>query len=217
MTTTETRSQDMTAGGRVGQVDMKLEVITIPVSDLDRAKEFYGGLGWRLDADCTHGSERAIQFTPPGSPCSIHFGTKSTPGSAQGVFLVVTDLQAARDDLMRRGVEVSEVFHYAAAPAPFGGQVSGFAPDHLSYGSYATFRDPDGNGWVLQEVTTRFPGRVAGDTTYPSAADLSRALQRAAAAHGEHEARTGGQRDENWPDWYAEYLVREQSGEELPR
>ena len=217
MTGTENRTQDLTARARVGQVDMKLEVITIPVSDLDRAKEFYGGLGWRLDADFKHGSERALQFTPPGSPCSIHFGTKSTPGSAQGVFLVVADLQAARDELVRRGVAVSEVFHYAAAPAPFGGQVSGFAPDHLSYGSYATFRDPDGNGWVLQEVTTRFPGRVAGDTTYASAGDLSKALQRAAAAHGEHEARTGGQRDENWPGWYAEYLVREQSGEELPR
>ena len=217
MTSTETRSEDLTAGARLGQVDMKLEVITIPVSDPDRAKEFYGGLGWRLDADFKDGTERAIQLTPPGSPCSIHLGTKGTPGSAQGMFLVVSDLQAARDELKQRGVEVTEVFHYAAGPGPFGGVVGGFAPDHMSYGSYATFRDPDGNGWVLQEVTTRFPGRVAGDTTYASASDLSKALQRAAAAHGEHEARTGGQRDENWPAWYAEYLVREQSGEELPR
>ena len=216
MSTTATRSQDATTDGRVGQVDMKLEVITLPVSDLDRAKEFYGGLGWRLDADFRHDGERAIQFTPPGSPCSVHFAVNGTPGSAQGLFLVVTDIQAARDELGRHGVQVSEIFHYAAAPAPFGGRVGGIAPDHISYGSYATFSDPDGNGWLLQEVTTRFPGRVAGDTAYASVADLSQALRRAEAAHGRHEARTG-QRDANWPDWYAEYMVREQSGEELPR
>jgi hypothetical protein len=131
------------------------------------------------------------------------------------LYLIVSDIQAARDDLVRCGAEVSEVFHYAAGPAPFGGQVSGIAPDHLSYGSYATFSDPDGNGWLLQEVTARFPGRVAGDTTCASAYDLSQALQRAEAAHSQHEARTG-QRDENWADWYAEYMVREQSGEALP-
>jgi catechol 2,3-dioxygenase-like lactoylglutathione lyase family enzyme len=214
MSTTGILSKDATAEARIGQVDLKLEVITIPVSDIDRAKEFYGGLGWRLDADFSNDGERAVQFTPPGSQCSIHFG-KNAPGSAHGLFLVVSDIQAARDDLLRRGVEVSEVFHYAAAPAPFGDQVSGLAPDHLSYGSYATFSDPDGNGWLLQEVTTRFPGRVAGDTTYVSAYDLSQALRRAEAAHGQHEKRTG-QRDENWADWYAEYMVREQSGEELP-
>jgi catechol 2,3-dioxygenase-like lactoylglutathione lyase family enzyme len=214
MSTTAIRTKDATSDERVGQVDMKLEVITIPVLDVDRAKEFYGGLGWRLDADFSNDGERAVQFTPPGSQCSIHFG-KNAPGSAQDLFLVVSDIQAARDDLLRRGVEVSEVFHYAAAPAPFGDQVSGLAPDHLSYGSYATFSDPDGNGWLLQEVTTRFPGRVAGDTTYVSAYDLSQALRRAEAAHGQHEKRTG-QRDENWADWYAEYMVREQSGEELP-
>ena len=148
---------------------------------------------------------------------SARFTSERTaqPGSAKGLFLVVSDIQAARDDLVRRGVEVSEVFHYAAGPAPFGGQVSGIAPDHLSYGSYATFSDPDGNGWLLQEVTTRFPGRVAGDTTYASVPDLAQALRRASAAHGQHEERTG-QRDANWPDWYAEYMVREQSGEALP-
>jgi catechol 2,3-dioxygenase-like lactoylglutathione lyase family enzyme len=215
MSTTATPSKDGTAGARVGQVDLKLEVITIPVSDMDRAKQFYGGLGWRLDADFKNGADRAIQFTPPGSPCSIHFGKNGKSGSAQGLFLVVSDIQAARDDLTRRGVAVSEIFHYAAPPGPFGGIVSGVAPDHLSYGSYATFSDPDGNGWVLQEVTTRLPGRVAGDTTYPSVRDLSEALRRASAAHGEHEKRTG-ERDENWPDWYAEYMVREQSGEALP-
>ena len=216
MSTTATRSRDTATDARVGKVDLKLEVITIPVSNLDRAKEYYGRLGWRLDADFKHGSDRAIQFTPPGSPCSIHFTLKGTPGSAKGLFLVVSDVQAARDELAKLGVDVSEVFHYADGPGPFGGQVAGIAPDHSSYGSYATFSDPDGNGWVLQEVTTRFPGRVAGDTTYASAADLRQALWRAALAHGRHEERMGGQRDENWPDWYAEYMVREQSGEELP-
>ena len=214
MSTTAIRSQDATTDARVGKVDMKLEVITIPVSDIDRAKEFYGGLGWRLDADFKDGGERAVQFTPPGSQCSIHFG-KNASGPAQGIFLIVSDIEAARDDLVRRGVEVSEIFHFAKAPAPFGGQVSGIAPDHLSYGSYATFRDPDGNGWLLQEVTTRFPGRVAGDTTYASVNDLVQALWRAATAHGEHEKRTGGH-DENWPDWYAAYMVAEHAGTELP-
>jgi catechol 2,3-dioxygenase-like lactoylglutathione lyase family enzyme len=215
MSTTATPIKDATTDARVARIDLKLEVITVPVSDLERAKEFYGGLGWRLDADFSHGSDRAIQFTPPGSQCSIHFGTKGKPGSAQGLFLVVSDIQAARDELVKRGVKVSEIFHYAAGPGPFGGEVSGLAPDHQSYASYATFGDPDGNGWVLQEVTTRFPGRVAGDTTYASVYDLSQALRRAAAAHGEHEQRTG-QRDENWPDWYAAYMVAEQGGKELP-
>jgi len=156
MSTTAIRSGDATTHPRVGQVDMKLEVITIPVSDLDRAKEFYGGLGWRLDADFKDGGDRAVQFTPPGSPCSIHFG-KNAPGSAQGLFLVVSDIEAARDDLVRRGVEVSEVFHFAKGPAPFGGVVGGLAPEHQSYGSYATFNDPDGNGWLLQEITHPVP------------------------------------------------------------
>jgi predicted enzyme related to lactoylglutathione lyase len=215
MSTTVIRSKDPTTDQRVGKVDMKLEVMTIPVSDIDRAKEFYGGLGWRLDADFSDGNDRAVQFTPPGSQCSIHLGTNAAPGSAQGVFLIVSDIQAARDDLVSRGVEVSEIFHFAKGPGPFGGQVRGTAPDHLSYGSFAAFSDPDGNGWLLQEVTTRFPGRVAGDTTYASVADLAQALRRAEAAHGQHEARTG-ERDADWPSWYAEYMVHEQSGEELP-
>jgi catechol 2,3-dioxygenase-like lactoylglutathione lyase family enzyme len=215
MSTTATRGKGATAGLRVGQADMKLEVITLPVADFDRAKEFYEGLGWRLDADFRNGEDRAIQFTPPGSACSIHFGAKGKPGSAQGLFLVVTDIQAAREELMGRGVEVSEIWHFAAGPGPFCGQVGGIAPDHMSYGSYATFSDPDGNGWLLQEVTTRFPGRVAGDTTYGSAHDLSQALRRAEAAHGEHEKRTG-QRDADWPAWYAAYMVAEQAGTELP-
>jgi catechol 2,3-dioxygenase-like lactoylglutathione lyase family enzyme len=217
MTSTAIRPEEATSSARVGQVDLKLEVVTIPVSDVDRAKEFYGNLGWRLDADFSDGDQRAIQFTPPGSQGSIHFGTPSqgTPGSAQGMFLVVSDIQAARDELLSRGVEVSEIFHFAKGPAPFGGFVGGPAPDRGSYGSYAAFKDPDGNGWLLQEVTTRFPGRVAGPTTYASVNDLVQALQRAEAAHGEHEKRIG-QRHPDWSGWYAEYMVAEQAGTELP-
>jgi catechol 2,3-dioxygenase-like lactoylglutathione lyase family enzyme len=216
MSTTASPSKNATANARVGLVDLKLEVVTIPVSDIDRAKEFYGSLGWRLDADFRDGGERAVQFTPPGSQCSIHFSKNGKPGTAQGLFLVVSDIETARDDLVGLGVEVSEIFHFAKAPAPFGGRVSGIAPGHISYGSYATFTDPDGNGWVLQEITTRLPGRVAGDTTtYTSVADLAQAMRRASVAHGEHEKRTG-EYDKNWPDWYAAYMVAEQSGSELP-
>jgi catechol 2,3-dioxygenase-like lactoylglutathione lyase family enzyme len=215
MSTTAVRTTDAATDGRVGKIDLKLEVVTIPVSDYDQAKEFYGSLGWRLDADFRNEGQRAIQFTPPGSQCSIHFSRSGEPGSARGLFLVVSDIEAARDDLLSRGVEVSPVFHFAAAPGPFGGQVSGIAPDHLSYGSYAAFSDPDGNGWLLQEVTTRLPGRVAGGTTYASVADLAQALRRAEKAHGEHEKRTG-ERDADWPSWYAAYMIAEQSGEALP-
>ena len=209
-------------------VDMKFEIVVIPVSDVDRAKEFYGRLGWRLDADYDNGDDfRVIQFTPPGSGCSVIFGknvTAAAPGSAQGLYLIVSDIEAARDELVAHGVDASEVFHdaggvYAGTDQPylFGRlRVSGPDPEHRSYRSFVSFSDPDGNGWLLQEITTRLPGRVAGDTTYASAGDLSQALRRAAAAHGQHEARTG-QADPNWPDWYAEYMVREQAGEELPK
>jgi catechol 2,3-dioxygenase-like lactoylglutathione lyase family enzyme len=215
MSTTAVAANEATAGSTVGQIDLRLEVVTIPVSDFERAKNFYEKLGWRLDADFKNGAERAIQFTPPGSGCSIHFTKDGTPGSAQGLFLIVSDIEAARDDLVRRGADVSDVFHFAAAPAPFGGIVGGIAPGHISYGSYARFTDPDGNGWLLQEVTTRLPGRVAGDTTYGSVGELAQALRRAEAAHGEHEKRTG-QRDADWPSWYAAYMAAEQSGTELP-
>jgi catechol 2,3-dioxygenase-like lactoylglutathione lyase family enzyme len=213
---------------RVARVDMKLEVVVIPVSDVDRAKEFYGRLAWRLDADFATGDDfRVIQFTPPGSGCSVIFGknvTAAAPGSAQGLYLIVSDVAAARAELFGRGVEISEVFHDAGGvhagtdePYLFGRlRVSGPDPEHRSYRSFASFSDPDGNGWLFQEVTTRLPGRVATDTTYASAGDLSQALRRAAAAHGQHEARTG-QADPNWPDWYAEYMMREQAGEELPQ
>jgi catechol 2,3-dioxygenase-like lactoylglutathione lyase family enzyme len=200
-----------------GTVDMKLEVVVIPVSDVDRAKRFYGNLGWRLDADFVVGDAFLVQFTPPGSPCSIHFGTGLTSavlGSASGLYLVVSDIQAARAELIERGVEVSELFHRAGPGKP---PVSGLHPARSSYFSYATFRDPDGNEWLLQEVTTRFPGRVDSNaTSFASVSDLASAMRRASAAHGEHETRMGGQRDENWPDWYAAYIVAEQAGKELP-
>ena len=214
MSTTAVRPEDAATGTRATQIDLKLEVITLPVSDFDRAKAFYERLGWRLDADFKDGSNRAIQFTPPGSGCSIHL-VKNGSGPVQGMYLVVTDIEAAHDDLVRRGVEVGRIFHFASG-SPFSAVVEGIAPEHRSYGSHATFQDPDGNGWVLQEVTTRFAGRVAGDTTYASADDLAQALRRAEAAHGEHEKRMGGQRDADWPTWYAEYMKREQSGEEPP-
>jgi catechol 2,3-dioxygenase-like lactoylglutathione lyase family enzyme len=193
--------------------------------DVDRAKEFYGSLGWRLDADFPFDNGfRVVQFTPPGSEGSVQFGTKMTsasPGSAQGLYLIVSDIDAARDDLAARGVDVSAVFHAGTPGAQFqsdgsDGRVSGPAPDHASYFSFATFSDPDGNGWLLQEVTTRLPGRIdAADTAFASAANLAGALRRAAAAHGEHEKRTG-EADPNWPDWYAAYMVAEQAGTELP-
>jgi catechol 2,3-dioxygenase-like lactoylglutathione lyase family enzyme len=195
---------------------MKLEVVVIPVSDVDRAKRFYSNLGWRLDADFVKGDAfRGVQFTPPGSSCSIHFGTGNTsavPGSAQGLYLVVSDIEAAHAELVDRGVDVGEVFHRAVGEGP----LSGPDPARRSYHSYATFSDPDGNSWLLQEVTVRLPGRVDADhTTFASSTELATALRRAAAAHGEHEKRIG-QRDEDWPDWYADYIVREQAGEELP-
>jgi catechol 2,3-dioxygenase-like lactoylglutathione lyase family enzyme len=212
---TAVRGKDATTDPRAGKVAMKLEVISIPVSDVERAKEFYLGLGWRLDADFAKDGDRAIQVTPPGSPCSVHFGTKYTsaaPGSAQNSFLVVSDIQAARAELAARGVEVSEVFHFDGLNRRDPGQrMRGPSPDWPSYGTFVSFRDPDGNGWLVQEVTTRLPGRVDASAT----TDLASALRRAAAAHGEHEERTGG-RDENWPDWYAAYMVAEQAGTELP-
>src|SRR5918997_2073991 len=224
----EVRSNDATSAASVARVDMKLEMVVIPVSDVDRAKEFYGRLGWRLDADFdSRGDWRAIQFTPPGSGCSVIFGknvTAAAPGSAQGLYLIVSDIKDARDELLRRGVGISEVFHdagdvHAGADEPylFGRlRVSGPDPDHRSYRSYASFSDPDGNGWLLQEVTARLPGRVDADaTTFTSSAELAAALRRAAAAHGGHEKRTG-QHDADWPDRYAEYMAAEQAGKPLP-
>jgi predicted enzyme related to lactoylglutathione lyase len=213
------------AGGNTGtgKLDMVLEVVVIPVSDVDRAKQFYLSMGWRLDADFATGADfRIVQMTPPGSGCSVQFGTNVTsekPGSAQSLYLVVSDIEAARDALIARGVKVSEVFHEAALGARFhagDGRIMGRAPDGMTYGSFATFSDPDGNGWLLQEITSRLPGRVdADDATYTSVEDLASALRRAAAAHGEHEKRIG-EADANWPDWYAKYMVQERTGGELP-
>ena len=209
MTTTEDRSSD--ASGTT-TVDMKLEVVTIPVSDVDRATAFYRRLGWRQDA--TPPGSGVVQFTPPGSGCSVQFGTNrtsATPGSAQGLFLIVTDIEAARKAVVVAGVEMSDVFHLGA-----NGRVSGPDPEHGSYLSYATLSDPDGNQWLFQEITTRLPGRVDPSTTsFGSVSDLAGAMRRASAAHGEHEKRIG-EADANWPDWYAEYMVAEQSGAELP-
>jgi catechol 2,3-dioxygenase-like lactoylglutathione lyase family enzyme len=209
-------------------VDMKFEIVVIPVSDIDRAKEFYQRLGWRLDADfaADDKSFRVIQFTPPGSSCSVIFGkgvTASAPGSSQGLYLVVSDIEAARKELAERGIDVSGIFHgdgtYTGSDEPFlFGQHRADGPDPAngSYRSFASFHDPDGNGWLFQQITNRLPGRVdPATTTFASVKDLANAMRRASAAHGEHEKRIGAA-DPNWPDWYAEYMVREQSGDKLP-
>ena len=207
MSTTDVRTNDASGMASVKDVDMKLEVVVIPVSDVDRAREFYLRLGWRLDVT----PPSVVQFTPHGSGCSVQFGTNLTsaaPGSARE-YLIVSDIEAARDALVAAGVEVAEIFHVTPE-----GRVSGPDPERRSYHSRASFRDPDGNDWLLQEVTTRLPGRIdAAETQFGSASDLASALRRAAAAHGEHEKRTG-EADPNWPDWYAEYMVREQTGAE---
>jgi catechol 2,3-dioxygenase-like lactoylglutathione lyase family enzyme len=214
------------ADAAVKDLDLKLEVVVIPVSDVDCAKAFYAGLGWRLDADFAFDNGvKIVQFTPPGSPGSIQFGSRLTtaePGSAENLYLIVSDIDAARDALIARGAPVSEVFHAGAPGAQFlpdgaADRVSGPAADHASYGSFATFTDPDGNRWLMQEITRRLPGRIdaAADTSFASVNDLAAAMRRASAAHGEHEKRIG-QADANWPDWYAAYMVAEQAGTDLP-
>jgi catechol 2,3-dioxygenase-like lactoylglutathione lyase family enzyme len=219
MSTTEVPS-DASAGAAVGRVDMKLEAVVLPVSDVDRAKTFYESLGWRLDADLGNADFRIVQLTPPGSGCSIQFGTglsSAAPGAALGL-LVVSDIEAAHDELIGDGVEASEVFHDAhGGYNRFDANARALGPDpqRRTYASFVTFSDPDGNEWHLQEITNRLPGRVDPTTTFSSAGDLARALERAEAAHGEHEKRTG-QADPNWPDWYAAYMVAERAGDELP-
>jgi catechol 2,3-dioxygenase-like lactoylglutathione lyase family enzyme len=223
MSSTQVRSDTAIETPREPTVDMKLEVVVIPVSDVDRAKRFYGDLGWRLDADfATSDKFRVVQFTPPGSPCSIIFGqgiTSAVPGSAQGLHLIVSDIEAAHAALVDRGIDVSELFHDVGGVfhhAGHEGRLSGPDAERRSYASFASFSDPDGNGWLFQEVTVRLPGRVdAGDTAFTSSTELATALRRAAAAHGEHEKRTG-QQDADWPNWYAEYIVRAQTGKQLP-
>jgi catechol 2,3-dioxygenase-like lactoylglutathione lyase family enzyme len=229
MSSTQVRSETAIETPTARGIDMKLEVVVIPVSDVDRAKRFYSNLGWRLDADFAASGDdwRVIQFTPPGSPSSVIFGknvTAAAPGSAQGLYLIVSDIEAARAELLNRGVAIGEVFHgagdvHAGTDEPYLSgrrRVSGPDPNRGSYGSYASFSDPDGNGWLFQEITARLPGRVdAGDTTFTSSTELATALRRAAAAHGEHEKRIG-KHDADWPDWYADYIVREQAGTQLP-
>ena len=194
-------------------VDMKLEVVVIPVSDGERAAKFYSSLGWRQDV--TPPGSGVFQFTPPGSGCSVQWGagrTTAAPGSAQGLWLIVSDIQAALDQLGAAGVKVDEVFHIGST-----GKASGLDPDRGTYRSFASFRDPDGNQWLFQEITTRLPGRIdSAATTFATVADLSSAMRRASVAHGEHEKRIGAA-DANWPDWYAAYMVAEQSGKELPK
>lgn len=197
--------------------DFKLEVITIPVSDVERAKRFYEQLGWRLDADLANGeSFRVLQFTPPGSSCSVHIGngiTPSPPGSAHGIFLVVTDIGAARSELIQHGIEVGDIFHRMPGEAPAAGPHAA----RQTYCSYASFSDPDGNGWLLQEVTSRLPGRLDTNTLhFNSRAALEAALRRTAIAHEEYEERTGTEYDADWPRWYADYLFADLAGGPLP-
>jgi catechol 2,3-dioxygenase-like lactoylglutathione lyase family enzyme len=214
MTSIDVDSERAAEAPRDAVADLKLEVVVLPVSDVDRAKSFYQGLGWRLDADFTAGDGlRVVQLTPPGSQASIIFGTGITsaePGSVDALQLTVSDIDAGRDELIARGHDAGGVFHHAGTEA----REAGPAPERADYGSFASFSDPDGNGWMLQEINTRLPNRVTG-ATYDSASDLQEALIRAATAHGEHEKRTG-EHDEQWPVWYAQYMLAEQTGEELP-
>jgi catechol 2,3-dioxygenase-like lactoylglutathione lyase family enzyme len=227
--TPTTQNNETNTAARANKMDLKFEIVVIPVADVDRAKEFYTSLGWRLDIDAGNGKDyRIVQFTPPGSACSIIFGknvTAAAPGSTQGLYLIVSDIATARKALLDLGVKVSDAFHgdvgvYEGSDEPFlfgRHRASGPDPDQTSYRSYASFHDPDGNGWLLQEVTTRLPGHMDPTTTaFASVNDLVGALRRAAAAHGRFEERIG-QADENWPIWYAEYMVSEQSGERLPQ
>lgn len=223
MDTLQARSDTSTDATPVRGADMKLEVTVIAVSDVDRAKRFYADLGWRLDIDFDKGDGqfRVVQFTPSGSQCSIIFGKGipvGSPGASHGL-LAVSDIEATRAALVARGVAVSETFHDAGGIFVHAGGIDrmiGPAPERRSYGSYASFSDPDGNAWLLQEVTTRLPGHVdPDDARFTSATELARALRRAAAAHGEHEKRTG-KPDPDWPTWYADYMVREQAGQTLP-
>jgi catechol 2,3-dioxygenase-like lactoylglutathione lyase family enzyme len=220
-----TEVADVTAGTGVGSVTTKLENQIISVSDVDRAKAFYERLGWRLDDDVAPlDGLRIVQFTPPGSAASVTFGrglTTAAPGAAEGG-LVVSDILAAHDDLVARGVDVSDVWH--GPPFPVEARQPGVDPERASYGSFCSFNDPDGNLWIVQEVTTRHPGRIdSGITSFASVEDLQNALDRAGAAHVEHHKRAGrshllhrSHEDETWPAWYAAYLVAEQAGTDLP-
>ena len=207
-----TERHDPSRDANVGKVDMKLEVEVIAVSDVDRSKQFYQRLGWRLDDDVAPlEGLRIVQFTPPGSGTSVDFGlglTTAAPGSAASG-LIVSDIEAAHAELAGRGIEVSDIWH--GPPFPVEARQPGPDPERASYGSYFSFTDPDGNTWLVQEVTTRLPGRMnATETGYVSTADLESALRRAEAAH-----RESGHNDD-WPAWYSAYMVAEQAGTDLP-
>ena len=215
MSTTQTSNEHATDTPTAAKVDLKLEVVVIPVSDVDRAKRFYGSLGWRLDADFAFDNGfRVVQFTPPGSGCSVQFGTNITsaaPGSAQGLYLIVSEIEAARDELVARGAEISEVFHAGTPGAQFqrdgtSGRVRGPAPDHASYSSFATFNDPDGNTWLLQEIKTRLPGRGLSNLDVPT---LTEFLQEAEKRHGDYEPTAP---KHHWSEWYAAYIVAREHG-----
>jgi catechol 2,3-dioxygenase-like lactoylglutathione lyase family enzyme len=214
MSSTQMSNEHATQIPTAAKADLKLEVVVIPVSDVDRAKRFYGSLGWRLDADFAFDNGfRVVQFTPPGSGCSVQFGTNITsaaPGSAQGLYLIVSDIEAARDELVARGAEISEVFHAGTPGAQFqregtSGRVSGPAPDHASYRTFATFSDPDGNGWLLQEIKTRLPGRGLS----MDVATLTELLREAEKRHGEYEPTAP---KHHWSGWYAAYIVARERG-----
>jgi catechol 2,3-dioxygenase-like lactoylglutathione lyase family enzyme len=215
MSNTQMSSEHATQIPAAATVDLKFEVVVIPVADVDRAKRFYGSLGWRLDADFAFDNGfRVVQFTPPGSGCSVQFGTTITlaaPGSAQGLYLIVSDIEAARDELVARGAEISEVFHAGTPGAQFqpdgtSGRVGGPAPDHASYRSFASFSDPDGNGWLLQEIKTRLPGRGLSNL---DVATLTELLREAETRHGEYEPTAP---KHHWSDWYAAYIVAREQG-----
>jgi catechol 2,3-dioxygenase-like lactoylglutathione lyase family enzyme len=212
MSSTLTSNEHATGTPNAGKVDMKLEVVVIPVSDVERAKRFYLGMGWRLDADFTHGDTwRVLQVTPPGSACSFFFGkglTKATPGSVQGLLLAVDDVNAARAELIGYGVDVSGVFHFEGVLHFTGtqGRAPGPDPEGRSYFTFASFNDPDGNGWVLQEIKTRLPGRGLGSN---DVATLTELLRETEEHHGEYEAAAP---KHHWSDWYAAYIVARERG-----
>ena len=223
MSTAISHRESSVVASRMSKPHMKFEVVVIPVSDVDRAKRFYTEMGWRLDIDFAPDKQyRVIQFTPPGSACSVIFGsgiTPAAPGSAQGLYLIVSDIEAARADMINRGLKVSEpfydtggVFHHLNRE----GVVTGLQPQRKTYGTYASFSDPDGNGWFFQEVTARLPGHeLSSDVEFASSTELARALRRASAAHDEHERRTG-KTDADWADWYADFISAEQAGKPIP-
>jgi catechol 2,3-dioxygenase-like lactoylglutathione lyase family enzyme len=203
---TQVRNEDVTTISSAATVDLKLEVVVIPVSDVDRAKRFYEGLGWRLDGDFVNGDRRAVQLTPPGSPSSIHFGTGLTtavPGSVQGLYLVVDDIEAARAELLAKGADVTEPFHFASVLGP---RLPGLDPERRSYASHALLRDPDGNSWLLQEVKTRLPGRGFSNLDVPT---LTQLLREAEEHHGEYEPTAP---KHHWSGFYAAYIVAREQG-----